>query len=161
MRNLENAPDQFFWNAMFAAFNVSARNLYYFLGRREGSNANVADYRAYCQTYARGSIESVKETMTDLNAQCLHLGKTRTKEADRKINLARVRKMSEWIESNVDNLLKSFKADFRSKIVPMQPDGDQEAAIVRVLGPSGPMLAANLTTSTSSHVTFVNTGTKK
>jgi hypothetical protein len=41
---LEKEQTQFVWNAMFAAFNVSARNLYDFLGKRENGNMNVADY---------------------------------------------------------------------------------------------------------------------
>src|ERR1700685_532695 len=91
-QRLENEPDQLVWNATFAAFNVSARNLYYFVGRRDGDNVNVADYRTYCQSLQRGSIHTVETILRDLNAQCLHLGKKRFKEADKKMNLDRIRK---------------------------------------------------------------------
>jgi hypothetical protein len=157
IHRLENATDQMSWNVMFAAFNVSARNLYYFLGKRDGNNANVSDYKAYCQAFARGSIEPVKETMSDLNAQCLHLGKARSKEADGKINGARVKKMSSWIESNMDELLKSFKTEFRSKVRPERAELPKETSLVLDLGPTGPTLSA----TTSSHPTLVNTGTNK
>jgi hypothetical protein len=115
---LEKGQTQFVWNAMFAAFNVSARNLYDFLGKREKGNMNVADYRAYCRTFKRSKPDPVNTTLRDLNAQCLHLGNKRTTEADKKINIDRVRKMSAWVVSNMDKLQKSFNDEFRSKLKP-------------------------------------------
>jgi hypothetical protein len=115
---LEEKQPQFVWNAMFAAFNVSARNLYYFVGNRDAGNMNVADYRHYCRTFDRGSIEGVKETMRWLEAQCLHLGEKRFKEPDRKINIDKIRELSAWIVSKMDELLKSFDDVFRAKLRP-------------------------------------------
>jgi hypothetical protein len=129
------------WNSMFAAFNVSARNLYYFVGRRDGDNMNVADYRPYCPTFSRGEINRVEKTLTLLQAQCLHLGKKRTKEPDKKISLDRVREISAWTVSNMNNLLKSFQADFRSKLRPEWADLISQQPFVRV-GPEGPSSTA-------------------
>jgi hypothetical protein len=140
-QRLENEPDQLVWNAMFAAFNVSARNLYYFVGRRDGDNVNVADYRTYCQDFQRGSIDTVERILIELNAQCLHLGKKRFKEADKKMNLDRIRKMSAWVVSNMDDLLKSFNADFRSKLRPEWAGLVAQELIVRV-GPVGPSMSS-------------------
>ena len=102
-QRLEKGEPQLIWNAMFATFNVSARNLYAFLGSREKENMNVADYRGYCRSFEREKVDSVRTTLRDLNSQCLHLGPKRTLNADQKINLDRIRTMSAWIERNVAN----------------------------------------------------------
>jgi hypothetical protein len=143
---LEEKPSQLVWNAMFAAFNVSARNLYYFVGRRDGDNMNVADYRPYCRTFERGSIDHVEKTLRLLHEQCLHLGKTRTKEPDKKINLDRIGKVSAWVVSNLDALLKSLSSDFRSKLLPEWDGLIAQKRIVGVSGPTGPAWAV-LTTA--------------
>jgi hypothetical protein len=148
-QRLENGGDQLLWNAMFAAFNVSARNLYYFVGKRDGANVNVADYRTYCQTFDRGSIEDVKNTLESLNAQCLHLGRKRYKEAEKKINLDKIRAVSAWIESRMDNLLKSFNNDFRSKLRPEWAGLVAQQPAIGVDGPKGPSarsVPSNITT---------------
>jgi hypothetical protein len=148
-QRLENGGDQLLWNAMFAAFNVSARNLYYFVGNRDGTNVNVADYKTYCQTFDRGSIEDVKSTLELLNSQCLHLGKKRYKETEKKINLRRIITVSAWIESRMDDLLKSFNNDFRSKLRPEWADPVAQHLVLGVEGPGGPSassLPSNITT---------------
>jgi uncharacterized UPF0160 family protein len=101
----------------------------------------VADYRTYCQNFQRGSIDTVERILIDLNAQCLHLGKKRFKEADKKMNLDRIRKMSAWVVSNMDDLLKSFNAEFRSKLRPEWAGLVAQELIVRV-GPVGPSMSS-------------------
>ena len=135
---------------MFAAFNVSARNLYYFVGKRDGDNANVADYRAYCQTFKRGSIDRVDKILRDLNAQCLHMGRKRTKEVEKKVNSDRIREISKWVVANMDNLLKNFNDDFRSKLKPEWADLLSKRRIVAVLVPSGPSACSVTSVMTTS-----------
>jgi hypothetical protein len=146
---LENGGDQLPWNAMFAAFNVSARNLYSFLANKDRPNASVEDYRAYRQTLDGISVEEVKSTLDLLNAQCLHLGWKRHKEPEEKINIDRIRSVSEWIESGTGNLLKTFKEDFRSKLRPKLADLPAQQSIIGVDKPLGP--------STSSHPSYITT----
>jgi hypothetical protein len=144
---LESPRSQNEWNVMFAAFNVSARNLYYFVGKRDTGNMNVDDYRPYMGSFERGSIEEVKQTMRLLEAQCLHLGEDRFKEPDRKINIERVRTMHAWIASRIVSLLKSFNDDFRPKpewdaligqrlAVPMGPTGPSTSSVFGILSTS-------------------------
>jgi hypothetical protein len=149
---LETPRSQAEWNVMFAAFNVSARNLYYFVGKRDTGNVNVDDYRSYMGPFERGSIENVKETMRLLQAQCLHLGEDRFKEPDRKINIERIRTMHAWIASKMSDLLKSFKDDFR-----LRPEwaGLLAQGLKVPMGPTGPSassLFATLSTSTTSEI---------
>ena len=136
-QHLENGLDRYLWNAMFAAFNVSARNLENFLTNKgDRTHMRVLDYKDH-RTDARSiSNEAIRETVKMLNAQCLHLGKDRFTEADKKINLGKVRKVSAWVVSNMDNLLKSFKGEFRSKLC---PDWASLIAQHRIVsGPIGP-----------------------
>jgi hypothetical protein len=155
---LESPRSQAEWNVMFAAFNVSARNLYYFVGKRDKGNRNVEDYRPYMgSSFVRGSIEEVKATMRWLEAQCLHLGEDRFKEPDRKINIENIRTMHAWITSRMVNLLKSFNDDFRPKTewdsllaqelkVPAGPTGPSASAIFGLLSTG--------TTTAGEFVTF-------
>jgi hypothetical protein len=53
-----------------------------------------------------------------LEAQCLHLGERRFKEPDRKINIDKIRELSAWVVSKMDDLLKSFNDDFQAKLRP-------------------------------------------
>lgn len=147
---LENAPDQPTWNAMFAAFNVSARNLYDFLNNNgdRRTDVNVDDYKNFRSDAKRSSTSDVTGTLNKLHAQCLHLGKDRFKEPDKKINLDRIRTMSAWVVSNVTALLGSFKEEFRSKL---NSDWIDLVAQRIVSGPIGPELGT-LTTSTFAMV---------
>ena len=136
---LESSRHELVWNAMFAAFNVSARNLYNFLGRRERKeNMNVADYQEYRQTFDRPNVEAVKSVLGDLNAQCLHLGKERSSQPDEKINLDGIKVMSEWVESHMAILMKSFKGDFQTKLTPERADIPDSSQVQTTFGPIGP-----------------------
>jgi hypothetical protein len=154
---LESPRSQNEWNVMFAAFNVSARNLYYFVGKRDTGNMNVDDYRPYMGPFERGSIEKVKETMRLLEAQCLHLGEDRFKEPNRKINIERIRTMHAWITSRMVSLRKSFKDDFRP-----EPEWDTllDQGLKVPTGPTGPSASAIFgilstgTTTVGEFVTF-------
>jgi glycerophosphoryl diester phosphodiesterase len=150
-QRLEVESDAPVWNAMFAAFNVSARNLYYFLGKREANNANKADYQTYYRSFERGSLDEVKEILGELHAQCLHLGKKRFKEPEKKINIEKVRKVSAWVVSNMRELLKSFTADFRSKL---RPEWDRLVGQELILRVS----SAGLSTSTVTGVMATSVG---
>jgi hypothetical protein len=104
---------------------------------------NVADYRTYCRTFKRGSIDSVRKPLYELNAQCFHMGKKRTKEVASKVNLDRIKTMSAWVVSNMDDLLKSFTGDFRAKLRPEWDGLVAQHLIVRV-GPIGPPTACSV-----------------
>lgn len=122
-RGLESGTlPQMEWNAMFAAFNVSARNIYEFL-KGERGNVSVTDYRDYCRTFKRDNIDAIKSTLDMLNAQCFHMGRKRTEAAGGKIRLDRIQKMAQWVESNMETLLQSFDRDFRDRlrIEPAEP----------------------------------------
>ncbi|MGO9994129.1 MAG: hypothetical protein ACLPTF_16665 [Steroidobacteraceae bacterium] len=137
---LEKQSTQLEWNVMFAAFNVSARNLYDFLNNNgdRRTDMNVDDYKNYRNDTERGSTSDVTGTLGLLNAQCLHMGKKRFKEPDKKINLDRIRTMSAWVVSNMDDLLKSFKEEFRSKLKSDWANLIAQKRITGVSGPTGP-----------------------
>lgn len=148
-QRLESGLDRYLWNAMFAAFNVSARNLYDFLNNNgdRRTDVNVDDYRSFRNDTKRGSTSDVTGTLGLLNAQCLHMGKKRFAEPDKKINLDRIVTMSTWVVSNMDDLTRSFKHDFRSKL---RKDWDGLVAQHRIVsGPIGPAWAT-LTTAIAS-----------
>jgi hypothetical protein len=56
-QRIENAPDFMFWNAMFATFNVSARNLYDFLNNKgdRRTDVNVDACKSHRTVTKRGS----------------------------------------------------------------------------------------------------------
>jgi len=154
---LESPRSQNEWNVMFAAFNVSARNLYYFVGNRDKGNMNVDDYRPYMGTFNRRSIEegNVKQTMRLLEAQCLHMGEDRFIEPDRKINIERIRTMQAWIASNIISLLKSFNDDFRPKPEWDALVGRGQAVQMGPTGPSASAIFGILSTGTTTVGEFV------
>jgi hypothetical protein len=117
-QRLENAEDFRVWNAMFAAFNVSARNLYEFLNNKgdRQTAVNVDDYKDFRNKTKRGSISDVQGTLQMLNAQCFHMGQKRFDVPEGKVNRDRIREMHAWVVSNMAELLESFKHDFRSKL---------------------------------------------
>jgi hypothetical protein len=150
MHNLENAPDRMFWNAMFAAFNVSARNLENFLTNKgDRTHMRILDYKDYRTNIRSISNEPVRKTLEMLNAQCLHMGRDRYKEPDKKINLDRLRVVFKWVTSNMDEFLKSFTEDFRSKLRPEWGHLIAQPLTVRV-GPTGPSSSAMSSSSTTS-----------
>jgi hypothetical protein len=146
---IQKADTQIIWNTMFAAFNVSARNLYDFLNNKgdRQTDVNVDDYKLLRTDTRRGSISDVQGTLQMLNAQCFHMGNQRSKEVDKKVSLDRIRTMSAWVVSNMDDLLKSFRDDFRSKLRPEWAGlvDHKSRMVVGVLGPMRPSL--NSTTS--------------
>jgi hypothetical protein len=117
-KRIENAADFMDWNAMFATFNVSARNLYDFLNNKGDSrtDVNVDAYKSHRTVTKRGSTSDVTGTLQMLNAQCFHMGQSRSYVPDGKVNREKIREMHEWVVSNMADLLKSFKDDFRLKL---------------------------------------------
>ena len=113
---LVEGQTQILWNALFATFNVSARNLYEFLNNKGLNNAvNVHDYKDYYRTFARSSISDITGTLQQLNEQCFHMGKKRPVEVDRKVNIKRIEKLLDWVEENIDALVPNFDDDFRKR----------------------------------------------
>lgn len=149
---LDEEKNKLLWNAMFAAFNVSARNLYAFLNNKgeRASHVNVDDYNHHRRDTRRDSTSDVAGTLGMLNAQCLHMGQKRFKENDKKINLDRIGTVSAWVESNMNNLIKSFNEPFRAKLRSEWADLLTQKRIVSVLGQTG--------TSSSSVVSIFEAG---
>jgi hypothetical protein len=150
---LEEGETQLRWNAMFAAFNVSARNLYDFLNNNgdRGTDVNVDDYKRHRNDTRRDSTSDVTGTLGLLNAQCLHMGKRRTKVADKKINLDRICTMAAWVESNMANLITSFNDDFRPKLRSDWADLATRNRIVDVLSPTSPSSCSVMSSATTSY----------
>jgi hypothetical protein len=148
---------QILWNAMFAAFNVSARNLYEFLNNKGSKNeVNVHDYAEFCRSFNRSSISDITGTLQLLNEQCFHMGKKRPSALDKKVNLQRIETVSQWIEANVENLIKSFDAGFRSKMQLDRANPDRQPNVY-VSGPTGPSAPHP---SATNHVTVLHSGEK-
>lgn len=118
-QRLEIKFDQLEWNVMFAAFNVSARNLSWFLTNGDkGTNVKTLDYNAYRTADFTALNEDVKGTLQKMNAQCFHLGRKRKREAGEKIGLERTRAVTAWVISNMDKFIQSLKEEIREKLRP-------------------------------------------
>lgn len=116
---LEGGCTQLGWNVMFAAFNVSARNLYDFLKNNGGrASARVEDFRAYRISHDQPVPDEITGTLTLMHEQCFHMSKRRSNEADDKIGIERIRTVFEWVVSNMDRLIQSFRDLFRAKLRP-------------------------------------------
>lgn len=114
-RQLDSCQDQLLWNAMFAAFNVSARNLYDLLsGGGDTRSVRLKDFEGHAGTWCASSTAAISPTVDKLNRQCLHLGKDRTKVSDKKVALERIRHVFEWAESNVLSFMGNL--DFKEAI---------------------------------------------
>jgi hypothetical protein len=147
---------QILWNAMFSAFNVSARNLYEFLNNKGTRNeVNVHDYRDVAPRFDRGSISDITGTLQLLNEQCFHMGKKRPKALNKKVSIERIETVFQWVESNMGNLVDDFDKDFRPKIELNRADPDHQPDVL-VSGPTGP--GAPPTPSATNHVTFSGNG---
>jgi hypothetical protein len=159
-KQLESSVSQFQWNAMFAAFNVSARNLYEFL-KGERDNVSVTDYRAYCQSFQRDEVSDVSGTLQMLNAQCFHMGRKRSKVAADKVQLDRIQRMAAWLETNISRLIVSFGDGFKvdSNKANWSPPEQLQFARLGATGSSQPDFS--MSTSTPSEVIRFFPDTKK
>ena len=150
-RRLVDGQTQILWNAMFSAFNVSARNLYEFLSNKGGKNeVNLHDYKDYYGSFGRSSISDITGTLQMLNAQVFHMGVKRFKEIDQKVNIERIQTMFDWAETNVLALVKSFDDEFRASIQLERANPDHQPSTM-VLGPTGPAAPPSAT----NHVVFM------
>jgi hypothetical protein len=105
---LESCSDQLLWNAVFAAFNVSARNIYCFLKNKDSPNVRLRDFEGHYGTFIPTPSKKIEGTYQKLNAQCAHMGKQRTKVTRDKITLERLRTLFEWANSNMEALIQSL-----------------------------------------------------
>ena len=53
-----------------------------------------------------------------MNGQCFHMSQDRSKEADEKIGIARIRTVFAWVVKNTEELMQSFTDEFRAKLRP-------------------------------------------
>jgi len=141
------------WNAMFAAFNVSARNLYDFLSNNSTRNEmQVLDYNEYRNTERRYSNPDITGTLQKLNAQCLHLGKQRFKEYDKKVNFEKGLEVFNWAAASMRDFLNTFEDDFRKKILVEVPDPKTHIVL------NVPPVKLSRTSSSPTEVTFKVSG---
>jgi hypothetical protein len=77
---------------------------------------NVDAYKSHRTVRKRGSTSDVSGTLQMLNAQCFHMSQKRFDVPDGKVNRDKIREMHTWVVSNMADLLKSFKDDFRSTL---------------------------------------------
>jgi hypothetical protein len=153
---LTNGQTQILWNAMFATFNVSARNLYEFLNNKGSKNeVNVHDYQEYYGDFVRHAISDITGTLQLINEQCFHMGVKRPKVPDKKVNMSRIQTMFDWIESNIDALISNFDDDFRAELQLARANPTLQPDTITT-GPTGPAAPA-----ATNHVTFSGTQPKK
>lgn len=157
MYHLERCQDQLLWNAMFAAINVSARNIYEFFANKHTTSVRLVDFQGHHGTFRRSSIEKIKGTLEKLNAQCFHLGKRRTRVSRDKVTLERIRELFEWAESNVLAFIQSlnFKDAIDLSGADLESRVKMPALMVRFPGmPSGTNIPEIVTTSSVSFTFF-------
>ena len=107
-QSLECGCTQLGWNVMFAAFNVSARNLYDFLRNNGGrNNARLVDFRAYRTSQEKPEPDEIPGILSLMNKQCFHMGKDRSKEEDKKIGIEGIRTVFDWVVQNMEKLMLS------------------------------------------------------
>jgi hypothetical protein len=85
----------------------------------------VVNYRPYCRRYALGSIDPISTPKDMLHAQCLHMGRTRTKVANDKMSRDEIQRISDWVESEMKKLMDSFLLFTNS--VPLSTSRDRRA----------------------------------
>jgi hypothetical protein len=108
---------QIIWNAMFATFNVSARNLYEFLNNKGSNNeVKVCDYQKFYGKFGRTPISDITGTLQKLNERCFHMGKKGPTAPDKKVNSQKIQTMLDWIEENMNRLVTNFDEEFRAEI---------------------------------------------
>jgi hypothetical protein len=137
-RNLLRAhPLQLVWNVNFAAFNVSARNLYDYLNNKGGKNeVNVHAYLPYAKSFRISSISDITGTLQKINEQVFHMGRKRPTDKG-KVTLDRIEIAFGWAESNMISLVASFEEEFRKKIQ-MERADPTTVPTVYTGGPTGP-----------------------
>lgn len=135
--HLRSSPHQLVWNANFAAFNVSARNLYDYLNNKGGKNeVNVHAYLPYAKTFRISPISEITGTLQKINEQVFHMGRKRPKDTG-KVTLDRVEVVFQWAQSNMVSLAASFDEDFRKEI-PMDRADPAVVPTIPTSGPTGP-----------------------
>lgn len=153
-RNRLNAAPQILWNAMFSAFNVSARNLYEFLNNKGTRNeVNVHEYRDYSKEFRLSSITRITGTLQKINEQVFHMGRKRPKDSDKKVTLDRVELVFKWVDSNMFALVASFDEKFRNEVQMHRADPNYIPTSI-MSGPTGPSAptSTNHTTAISGPV---------
>lgn len=96
---------------MFAAFNVSARNIYDFLFADDSRNVGLNSFKSHYGTYQPNGKSSIAGTLDKLHRQVFHLGKARTKEPGAKVNLDRIGEVFKWADENMVCLIANL--DFK------------------------------------------------
>lgn len=150
--NLQSAG-QLLWNAMFAAFNVSARNLYNFLKNRERSNVRVVDYKDHYGKWKCGKPTKITGSLDMLHKQCLHLDRNRPKLSPDKINLERIQIVFDWVQSNILTLVGHFDDGFQRRVALERADIPADQTLKIVTGPTGPSAPAAV--SATNHISIV------
>lgn len=154
---LETIDDQFEWNVMFVAFLVYARNISDFLRNKGNSNdARALDFDPYRSVTRQAGVEEVKEINNLVHAECLHMGRKRYTEADKKLGLTEVRELRNWVVLHMgrfkaslnDDAQKRLRWEWNTLLAPTLPLGpvapnQLTASSLPILGCTGPIERRN------------------
>lgn len=137
-RSLLRSPlQQLAWNANYAAFAVSARNLYDFLNNNGKNNeVNLHAYLPHAKSFRISSITKITGTLQKINQQVFHMGRQRPKDTG-KVLLDRVEVVFHWTESNMVSLGASFDERF-GKQIRMERASPFTVPSTYTSGPTGP-----------------------
>lgn len=146
--------DQMIWNAMFATFNVSARNIYNFLTNNESKNIGIKDFHHLCRSYTKPNLAKVSGKLQKINNQCFHMAKDRKNSNVGKIYSSDLDDISDWIEAELSRLHGCFDPTFKARLdlsrgdLPstttmmsfgsMQPSQSSHPTVLGPTGPTGP-----------------------
>jgi hypothetical protein len=105
-KKINNEQNQLDWNSYFQSFAVSARNLVVDLTNADKDNRNV---RAgdFVEGF-RARKGDISGPMIALDTQVFHLGKNRSREADRKFNIENAKSVLEWIDDSMKQFLEAL-----------------------------------------------------
>jgi hypothetical protein len=102
---------QLLWNALFEAFSVHVRGLYAFLkNEKDQRNAEARDFN---EKFKVKDAESVRGAFDKLNRQVLHLGKRRTSDMSKKVDLPQAARILNWIEARVSDFIAELPEKYK------------------------------------------------
>lgn len=138
--------DQMTWNAMFATFNVSARNIYNFLTNNESKNVGIKDFHRLCRTYTKPNLSKISGKLQKVNNQCFHMGKDRKNSSVGKIYSSDLDEVFNWIEAELSRLHGCFDISFKARLDLSRGDPAANTTV---------MSFGSISPSQSSHPTFL------
>lgn len=112
----------------------------------------LKDFKGHSGTLCPDS-SGISPTVDKLNSQCLHLGKRRTRESDKKVTLDRIRQVFDWAESNMLTFIQGL--DFKNAIDLNRADLERVKVPALMLKPPKEPSATNMVAITTSRVSTI------